>query len=259
MGINLPKARAIKLLKRSLLRARDLTPGDFTTMSGAYQKWQLDTSKYIERIFGDESQNAGHFRSVTDSGSYRSEIEAVVAQLASMIEEIEEFGDNDDSSQSRPAQASDARSDKRSVFIVHGHDEAAKHTLKDFLRGLHLNPIVLSDKVSEGNTIIEKFEKYTQVDFAVVLLTPDDLGAGKHDTKMAKRPRQNVIFEFGFFLGKLGRKKVRALVKGGVEMLSDYSGVVYIDLDDGEWKLELAKEMKAAGLVVDMNRLLESH
>ena len=85
------------------------------------------------------------------------------------------------------------------------------------------------------------------------------LGAGKHDTKMAKRPRQNVIFEFGFFLGKLGRKKVRALVKGGVEMLSDYSGVVYIDLDDGEWKLELAKEMKAAGLVVDMNRLLESH
>ncbi len=259
MGINLPKARAIELLERSLSRMGDLTLQDHMDRSGAYQKWQRDTGVAVRKIFGDDSSHSSDFiMEVYSHVSYG--FENVTVLLKSMIDEIKEFGDDDDSSQSRPAQDPDASTrDKRSVFIVHGHDEPAKLTVKDFLKELHLNPIILSDKASEGNTIIAKFQKHAQVAFAVVLMTPDDKGARKRDVKMSCRARQNVIFEFGFFLGELGMEKVRLLRKGEVEIPSDYSGVEYIDFDDkGGWKLKLAQEMKDAGLEFDMNRLSES-
>lgn len=260
MGINLPQTKAFELLRRSLWEMNFLTPEDYRSMSAAYQKWQLDTSNRLARIYGDESEPAGRFRSVTDSGSYRSERDTVTAQLASLIDDIKEFEYDDESRQSRLAQISDARdSDRRSVFIVHGHDEAAKHAVARFLERLDLNPVVLSEKTSRGRTIIEKFEEHAEVDFAVVILTPDDKGARKLDAQMYDRARQNVIFEFGFFLGKLGRRKVVALLKGDLEIPSDYSGVVYIDYDNEEgWKLKLAREMKDAGLTFRADRLLES-
>ena len=71
------------------------------------------------------------------------------------------------------------------------------------------------------------------------------------------RARQNVIFEFGFFIARLGRQRVAALCKGDIELPSDYHGVVYIPLDEnGAWKIALAKEMKTAGLVFDTGNLI---
>jgi predicted nucleotide-binding protein len=107
-----------------------------------------------------------------------------------------------------------------------------------------------------NRTIIEKLEGHSNVRFAVVILTPDDLGypLGKSEL-MKTRARQNVIFELGFFIGKLGRDKVCALYKGDVELPSDYSGVVYLPLDDaGAWKMDLAREIRASGLEIDLNK-----
>lgn len=143
----------------------------------------------------------------------------------------------------------------KKVFLVHGHDLAAKEACARLLEKLHLEAIVLHEQASAGTTLIEKVERYSEVAFAVVLLTPDDRGAeGGKESALRPRARQNVILELGFFLGRLGRSRVLALVKGELESPSDYAGVVYIPMDDaGAWRVLVARELKAAGLNVDLN------
>jgi predicted nucleotide-binding protein len=157
-----------------------------------------------------------------------------------------------------PTRASSAQSASPSikVFVVHGHDDAAKHELARFLERVGLEAIILHEQPNQGRTIIEKFvDCAAEVGFAVVLLTPDDLGGAKAGSAQLARARQNVVFELGYFTGKLGRGKVCLLRKGDVEMPSDLYGVVYTDLDANEgWKLTLAKEFKAAKLPFDANK-----
>jgi len=145
--------------------------------------------------------------------------------------------------------------DSSKVFVVHGHDNAAKEEVARFLEFLKLTPIILHEQPNKGLTTIEKLEHNSIVGFAVVLLTPDDFG-GQHGHAQQPRARQNVILELGFFIGKLGRPRVVALYKEGVEIPSDFRGVLYIPLDNQKgWKMELAKELKAVGMKVDMNLL----
>ncbi len=116
----------------------------------------------------------------------------------------------------------------------------------------------MHEQPNTGKTIIEKFEHYSNVSFAIVLLTPDDIGAAKDDQSNKKqRARQNVILELGYFLGKLGRDRVCALYKSDVEIPSDYKGVLFIPMDDkGAWKMLLAKEIKQAKIDVDLNKAI---
>ena len=146
------------------------------------------------------------------------------------------------------------------VSVIHGHDEAARETVARFLEKLDFQPIILYEQANKGRTIIEKFEEHADVPFAVVLLTPDDVGKLKNEESDLKpRARQNVILELGFFLGRLGRDRVCPLVKGDVETPSDYDGVVYTKLDGaGAWKMKLVQELKAAGFGVDANRVVQS-
>ena len=146
--------------------------------------------------------------------------------------------------------------DKSKVFIVHGHDDA-KHAVARVVGDLGFEAIILDEQASSGNTIIEKIEEYTNVGFGIVLYTPCDVGASKGEKDQLKpRARQNVIFEHGYLIGKIGRKNVRALVKGDIEKPTDISGVVYIPMDEGGgWKLYIAKEMKACGYDVDLNKI----
>lgn len=141
------------------------------------------------------------------------------------------------------------------VFLVYGHDESAREGAARYLEKLQLQPIILHEQPNSGQTIIEKVEKYGEVAFAVVLLTPDDVGAARGNADDLKpRARQNVILELGYFLGRLGRNRVAALIKGHIEKPSDYDGVVYIQMDNaGAWRLQLARELKTAGLKVDLN------
>ncbi|MSU66027.1 MAG: DNA-binding protein [Opitutus sp.] len=142
---------------------------------------------------------------------------------------------------------------KRQVFIVHGHDDVTKFEMAAELRQVGCEPVILHEQASGGLTIIEKIERYTNVGFAVVLYTPCDIGRKRaQDLALSPRARQNVVFEHGFLIGKLGRNHVMAFVKGKIETPTDISGVVYIDLDqNGLWKKELAKEMNAVGYLPD--------
>lgn len=143
------------------------------------------------------------------------------------------------------------------VFIVHGHDEAALQSLARFLEKLKLEVIVLKEQPNQGRTIIEKYEACAdEVGFAVVLLTPDDVGSSAAGTHQGQRARQNVIFELGYFSGKLGRGRVCLLRKGDVEIPSDLFGIVYTDMDSAEgWKISLVKELEAAKLDFDRNKM----
>lgn len=143
------------------------------------------------------------------------------------------------------------------IFIVHGHDEGMKQAVARSLEQQGLEPIILSEQPNSGRTIIEKFEEESNVGFAVVLMSDqDDHGAEVNCMKLKPRARQNVILELGYFIGKLGRRKVFVLRKGDVEIPSDILGVVYQSYDDaGAWRYNLCDELSSAGYDVDKNKI----
>ena len=145
------------------------------------------------------------------------------------------------------------------VFIVHGHDNEAKLETARTLTNGGFEPIILHEQPDSGRTIIEKIERFADVCYAVVLYTECDLGRDKNDSVDDERfrARQNVVFEHGYLIGKLGRDRVTALVKGNVETPGDISGVVYTEMDKaGAWKMQLARNMQDVGLDIDMNTFL---
>lgn len=155
--------------------------------------------------------------------------------------------------------SSDRSNNSKQVFIVHGHDDIAKTKTARFIQQLGLEPIILHEQASGSKTVIEKIEAFTEVGFGIVLYTPCDTG-GKIDTvvKYQNRARQNVVFEHGFLIGKIGRKNVCALVKGDVETPNDISGVVYVKMDeDDAWQMKVFKELKNSGYDVDANNFLK--
>lgn len=143
------------------------------------------------------------------------------------------------------------------VFIVHGHDKLAKLEVARFIEKLGFEAIILSEQANEGKTIIEKIEEYSDVDFGIVSYTPCDVGSEKDTNDFKPRARQNVVFEHGYLIGKLGREKVHALKKDNVETPNDISGIVYTEMDSGKaWQIAIAKEMKKVGYDIDFNKIM---
>jgi len=139
------------------------------------------------------------------------------------------------------------------IFLTHGHDTDARSAVEGLLKEVGLRGIVLQDEAGGGQPIIQKFEEHSRAHFAIVLITPDDLGGKREDPPVLRpRARQNVIFELGFFLGKLGRDRVIAMYKEEkerIELPSNYEGVQYISLDSGgNWRSSLVRELKRAGI-----------
>ena len=220
----------------------------------------------IGGLFGLNSAEFKEFKElekaiISSKGEYdlKKNVETLKSFLRSIKFKIETFGLDEISKEenvkktkelSKPTEFSDKK-----IFIIHGHDEGTKEKVARFLMQLNLNPIILHEKPNEGNTIIEKFEKHSlDAGFAIALLTPDDVGNSKvNKYNLNYRARQNVILELGYFMGKLGRKRVCALLSKDVEIPSDYSGILYIPLEEETWKLKLAKELQTVGFKIDMN------
>ena len=144
------------------------------------------------------------------------------------------------------------------VFIVHGHDYTSRDTVAELVGNCNLTATILDEQPNKGRTIIKKFEHCaSKAGFAIVLLTPDDVGASvKNMTDLKYRARQNVIFELGYFFGSIGSERVCVLYKGDLELPSDIQGIVYVPMDDnGEWQQRVIREMRAAGFLVDKNRI----
>lgn len=148
----------------------------------------------------------------------------------------------------------------RDIFIVHGHDGELKNELARFLEKLDFNPIILHERPDRGLTIVQKLQyEASRVSFAFILHTPDDEGRKRGtDDSIQPRSRQNVVFEHGMFVGQFSAGRVCAIVREGVEIPSDLTGVIYKYIPKGSGissiALELIKELREAGYVVDANR-----
>ncbi|WP_207285696.1 TIR domain-containing protein [Pseudomonas sp. FW300-N2A2] len=267
------KEKAIEKIKLLIARISDLQKSK--RGSAQFKKWIRDTQVALEHIFGSESRHITDFSQIRYSlGAFSSStveykfqeryvdgLENARHVLTSMIEEIQEYWNEGAETTSTPDKTLRdplEKTDSSKVFIIHGHDGGTKETVARFISKLGLEPVILHEEANQGRTIIEKFENHSDVGYAIALITPDDAGSSiKEPENIRQRARQNVIFEFGYFIGKLGRHRVSGLVKGDIEIPSDYAGIMYIPIDEsGAWRFLLIKELKSAGYDVDANKAI---
>lgn len=139
------------------------------------------------------------------------------------------------------------------VFIIHSHDEALKDAVQLFLQVAGVHYVVLHQLPDKGRNIIDKLiQEGEAANYAIALLSPDD------DLASGKRARQNVILEIGYFLGRLGKERVRMLVKGDVEIPSDLLGILFQKYTaDSHWKSKMTQELQAVGIQVNMDAILK--
>ncbi len=251
-----------------LARAQGISSqGQLDDVRSDYNKWSDYNCEFLRQKFSDDSyvrEYAGSLGLVLSSSSFSRNVRTFHQHTRGKVDKLESFLERLDLIPSTVAASANENAPSisalpgNSVFIVHGHDDGAKQAVARMIDRLGLSPIILDEQPQAGRTIIEKVEEYADgVGFAIVLLTPDDVGAKAGDAEnLILRARQNVIFELGFFVGRLGRGKVCLLYKQGVEIPSDYYGVGYVEMDGyGGWRLKVADELRSAGLPVDLNDL----
>lgn len=261
--------RAIAKLQRRIKEVTALDPSLVSHNDAKVDNVERNIRETVREIYGTNSPEFndhgahriwhGGFNAMDGAAQRQAKfaegIPQTITVLEGLIARLEEKREDLPHDGAPPAILNAPVDGARRLFLVHGHDEATKEAVARYLEKIGLSPVILHEQANQGRTIIEKFEGHAAVDFAVVLLTPDDVGhpIGAPD-KARSRTRQNVLFELGYFIGRLGRARVCALYKGDVEILSDYQGVIYIPMDDaGAWRLLLARELKAAGIDFDAN------
>lgn len=281
-SLKVTKARANDLINRAMGEGRDLLDAassitreeELNEWLEARERWEARTKAALDSVFRgpwptDFVRKASHIYRVVsqDPGETleygQDATRDAVNELQSLDERLEFLDEpvGQPNPYAAPGQVPDEPRRARGgseVFVVHGHDLALRDRVARLIQRLGLTPVILEEQSSGGLTIIEKFERHAGVvGFAVVLLTPDDVGAaaGQPVPDKANRARQNVVLELGYFMGKLGRSHVAALCTEAVERPSDIDGLVYIDPDREDWQFRLAKEIKDAGLPVNLNDL----
>lgn len=256
---------------RNLLRRQLQTEELLAAANRERRTWSDRTRAILQTAFdtGQIVSEYGHGQHgpMFVDASFQQEIEEflegvqdTVNSIISVVQRLDLFDEPPKAGKGADAAAiSIQQRDQRKVFIVHGHAEAARDRVARFIHKLGFEPVILSEQASTGQTVIEKIEKHSEVGYAVILFTGDDIGAkaGTEPERLQRRARQNVVLELGYFMAKLGRQSVCVLYESNVEIPSDIAGVVYQQLDSSDaWQLRLAKEMKAAGLPVDMNKAI---
>lgn len=228
-----------------------------------WMKWKIRTFNIIHKLFSDKSPANLLAKSGLDiqtPGNGIANFELAKSSLIKAIEVAIEVLESDTYGEIRsPVSSSSSPALSNKVFIVHGHDHALKTELESFLHKIGLDPVVLHRQPDQGQTIIEKFEHHSDVGFAFILLTPDEIAftvdqIEKPDSQRTTeiRARPNVIFEFGYFVGKLGRQRVCCLYKGGVNLPSDINGIIYKQVDSNieSQAYSMIMELKAAGFEI---------
>lgn len=250
------------------------SPPSFAELKHEYEKWNSFNRELLKRIFTNEDF-AGEYSRASGivilggrelslgekiSELYRN-IEDRARRLDSIIERLElipiQQGIEGELPTGNAASSNGARSKK--VFVVHGRDEIAKTCLEVILHEIGLEPVVLHRQADLGQTVIEKFERHSDVGYVFILLTPDEVAYlrdedVKPDSERRKefRARANVIFEFGYFVGKLGRSRVCCLYTGGVSLPSDVAGMIYKKYENSveEVAYSITKDLRASGYSV---------
>lgn len=235
--------------------------------SPEFESWHSKAERFLVNRFGRNSYEATDFSNTLFSptmyaiGMDSTRIRVCCDGLKKtkdifkdyLIEIKEEMSEKDEKLSEDVHTDSSYQNNK--VFVVHGHDEALKEKVARLLEKQGLEAIILSEQANKGKTIIEKFEENSDVGAAICLFTGDDIGKEKSEAVEKQRARQNVVYEAGYFMGKLGRERVIMLVDNGIELPSDLQGVVYTESES--WKTEVLQELQSIGYEIDFNKLFK--
>lgn len=245
-----------KLIK--LYNENDELKNKKSSSDSDFKAWKTDVQLCLSGLYGEKSIQLKNFNSrpfspmvIVGNTDWH---EPYVRDLETTKKEFERYiGDFEDESEN--ASAKKKRFANNKVFVVHGHDGELKEKVARRLEQLGIEAIILSEQANRGKTIIEKLEAYSDVHVAIALFTQDDLGSAKDEKENEKyRARQNVVFEAGYFMGYLGRENTIIIVDENIEIPGDLAGMVYTTKDN--WEFEMLKELNAAGMKIDMNKLL---
>ncbi|MGE4382256.1 MAG: TIR domain-containing protein [Arcobacter sp.] len=249
---------AIKVRDSTYTSKGEISAGFKYVDKDLYNSWRYQTKSFIHEYLGNNSIYFNEFEKIDNAkglsaGTNFNKFEKQYTILTALENDIRRLVTKKEIIKDTVVKNT---SEKKKVFIVHGHDELAISQVSDVLRKLKLEPIILRDQASQSSTVIEKIEKYTDdVDFGIILYTECDIG-GKDINSLQSRARQNVVLEHGFLMARLGRKNTMALVKGKVETPSDINGVVYTPMDNhNAWQYKLADELKQSGYIVSKDDL----
>ena len=254
-------------LQRLIKKTDELISQEVTDSDSEFTKWKTSVQLFISSRIGDNSIIMQQFKKIRfapiivplngsetqfhrDCAYYcRSGLTETKAMLEAYLDELGYSTEYDKSS------IENATNDSTKIFIVHGHDGELKQSVARIIEKQSIKPIILSEQANTGFTIIEKFEKNSDVGCAICLFTADDLGRTKSESIDKPRTRQNVVFETGYFMGKLGRDHVVILSDKGIDIPSDLSGVVYTDTNN--WQVDLLKELNKMGYDIDLNKMFD--
>jgi predicted nucleotide-binding protein len=252
--MNMEQEEIIAIVNRQLEGLRQID----SNLSDRLPRWKARTIRLLSGHINDQEID---LIKEANTSSYETDRLAYDDYMVGLLQGLKEFPSAYIANETQTTTAKSLKSSKptsKKIFVVHGHDETVKIDVARTLEKLGLEPIILHEQPSKGKTIIEKFEEHASLaQYAIVLLTPDDIGY-PINKEYDKRPRarQNVILELGYFAGRLGRENICVIYKGNVEVPSDYISVVYIPFDDsGAWRYKIGKELKAVGMTVDLNKL----
>lgn len=259
----IPKDEAELKLKDRVVKGRKLFDaymdfeGTQEQNDKEYKKWNDYNEEFLKRIFTNEDYYNAYVWSGVDDEYIFEIMEEKLHYIELLIEKLELIPFNENICATFVSPVSKAMNNKK-VFVVHGRDELAKTSLETLLHEMGLETIVLHRQADEGQTIIEKFEKHSDVGYAFILLTPDEIAyfahedsLPDHERKKEKRARANVIFEFGYFVGRLGRNKVCCVYTGDVSLPSDVSGMIYKKymVSVEEVAYSITKDLRAVGII----------
>lgn len=231
------------------------------TSSQEFISWKTRAERFLRTHYGENSKEVVDFENThfslmiytfneTESDYIEACKSGLVESKAVFEVYLEELKENDVTPDNEATQ--DNSISKSKVFVVHGHDEALKQEVARIVEKQGLEAIILSEQANHGKTIIEKFEENTDVGAAICLFTGDDYGKAKDVEDDNLRARQNVVFEAGYFMGKLGRENVILIANPEIELPSDLQGVVYTN--EKSWQIDVLKELKAIGYAIDFNK-----
>ena len=249
------------------------SPESFEAAKHDYQKWSAFNTELLKQLFTTDALSKEYaFWGIAVMSMGRESLGQMIAKhqedLTDKLQRLDSIVGRLDLYPMSPAllaaatltnERPEPTAQSKRVFVVHGRDELSKTSLEVLLHEIGLEPIVLHRQADEGQTIIEKFERHAEVGYAFILLTPDEVAYlaaedALPDNKRRKerRARPNVIFEFGYFVGRLGRSRVCCIYTGDVSLPSDVHGMIYKKYKNSidEVAYGIMKDLKASGYII---------
>ena len=233
----------------------------------AFKSWRNDSIRFLQKVFGEESHEAHTFENITffityitydifrdgwkehilnEKYNFKKGLRTAIFYLKNFESEILHDVDIEEREQNDLNNSSHKESHKKNILIVHGRNDGVKDKVANFISKLGIEPIILNEQLNRGRTLLEKLEEYSDIKAAIIILTNEDTGNYSGDSEYEKKARENLIFEAGYFLGKLGKHNMIVIAEQGVILPSVLEGYTYFTMDmEEKWKEDLAKKLKS--------------